>query len=152
MEKWKSIISCCNYSVSSFGRVRNNKTGRVLKQTPATNGYLHVGLCGKTKDVHHLVAQSFIGLRPDGMVLHHNDKNCENNAAENLSYLSREDHSLKHIKEYNDSMNPKISILVKGVDRTAWYKFLAYCKMSGTTGTETIRKIIAKYIEKQGKD
>ena len=31
IEVWKNIVEFENYEVSSFGKVRNKKTGRVLK-------------------------------------------------------------------------------------------------------------------------
>jgi len=49
-------------------------------------------------------------------------------------------------------MKPKIEINIKNIDREQWYDFINACKRSGTSGSEQIRKIIAKYIEKQGKD
>ena len=43
MEEWKQVSEYENYEVSSYGNVRNKKTGRILK--PARNGgYLHVSL------------------------------------------------------------------------------------------------------------
>lgn len=48
-------------------------------------------------------------------------------------------------------MKPKVDILIKNIDRKQWYAFLAYCKLTGTTGTKTIRDIIAKHIKEQGK-
>ena len=43
MEEWK-LINSYDYSVSSLGRIRNNRTGRILKGVPNTFGYLQVFL------------------------------------------------------------------------------------------------------------
>ena len=63
MEEWK-LINGYDYSVSSLGRIRNNKTGRILKGVPNTFGYLQVFLYknGKSKKftIHQLVASYFL--------------------------------------------------------------------------------------------
>lgn len=43
MEEWKQITNYSNYEVSSFGQVRNKKTGRILKAFN-NGGYLHIAL------------------------------------------------------------------------------------------------------------
>ena len=45
-EVWKNIAKYYNYEVSSFGNVRNKKTGRILKQANM-GGYYCVGLSNK---------------------------------------------------------------------------------------------------------
>ena len=59
-EIWKSIDCCRNYEVSWFGRVRNAKTGRIVKPILGSNGYLIVNLCkngtSKVHTIHQLVA------------------------------------------------------------------------------------------------
>ena len=47
---------------------------------------LHVGGKDRTCLIHHLVAAAFIGPRPQGMQVCHNDGNPTNNAASNLRY------------------------------------------------------------------
>lgn len=91
MEIWKKVDGYDNYSVSSEGRVRNDRTGRILK-AGRDNDYLKVVLCknGKTKSfsVHRLVAQAFI---PNPLGLPCVDHiNCvrEDNRAENLKWCS----------------------------------------------------------------
>lgn len=46
MEEWKQILEYENYEVSSYGNVRNKKTGRILKSA-RNGGYLHVSLSSK---------------------------------------------------------------------------------------------------------
>ncbi len=93
MEIWKVINGFPNYSVSNEGRVRNNKTGKILSPCADSNGYLSVGLCreGKrfTKRVHKLVAETFI---PNPLNLHdvnHRDGNKSNNHKSNLEHCTR---------------------------------------------------------------
>ena len=62
-EIWKSIDGYRNYEVSWFGRVRNAKTGRILKPIHGNHGYLVVNLYkkGKSKQncIHALVAHEW---------------------------------------------------------------------------------------------
>ena len=91
------------FEVSSDGRVRSldrivtTKTGvrkthrgRILSQHPDDDGYFRVGLSNagrhRKRRVHSLVAESFIGPRPDGMEVCHNDSNRQNNHVSNLRY------------------------------------------------------------------
>ena len=45
-EVWKDIANYDKYEVSSFGNVRNKKTGRILKPSNI-GGYYSVGLSNK---------------------------------------------------------------------------------------------------------
>ena len=62
-EYWKDIEGFSGYQVSNYGRVKNNKTGKILKPY-LTRGYLRVSLYNdsgrKCKLVHRLVAEAFL--------------------------------------------------------------------------------------------
>ena len=47
MEEWKIINDTTNYEISNSGRVRNIKTGRILKGRLSKSGYLQVNLTVK---------------------------------------------------------------------------------------------------------
>jgi hypothetical protein len=66
------------YDISSRGRIRSCRTGRILK-TPATGPfYPMVELDGRTYRVHILQALTFLGPRPAGMLaLHWNDRKTD---------------------------------------------------------------------------
>lgn len=91
-EEWKKIKNL-PYSISSKGRVRNDRTNLLLKGSLAC-GYLKVRLSyqGKIIDklVHHLVYLNFNGLNeiPQGKVIDHIDGNKNNNNLENLQLVS----------------------------------------------------------------
>ena len=94
------------YEVSSAGQVRSvrrcitNALGQVrwlpsrmlAPQPHSTKGYLHVNPArgGKavSKSLHALVALAFLGPRPDGFQVAHNDGDPRNNAADNLRYAT----------------------------------------------------------------
>lgn len=58
MERWIVIEDHPNYEVSSCGRVRNRKTGRIMT-THINNGFERIKLDGKMHYVHRLVVKAF---------------------------------------------------------------------------------------------
>jgi len=106
-ELWKDVPGYEGvYMASDFGNIKSLdreaspgkgngfKSGRILKPSPDTNGYLIVGLYrnGKhnTRKVHSLVAESFLGHKPCGysIVIDHKDNDKLNNRAVNLQLIS----------------------------------------------------------------
>lgn len=101
-ETWKDIPKYeGRYQVSNFGQVRSlpNKvrnTTLLMKQSERKSdrrlvvNLTSAGDDGKWKqrvwEVQQLVAAAFIGSRPDGLEVCHNDGNCQNNHASNLRY------------------------------------------------------------------
>nr|DAP66827.1 MAG TPA: homing endonuclease [Caudoviricetes sp.] len=93
MEIWKNIELFERYSVSNFGNVRNNITGKILKPRKHTNGYVRVVLCKDKKRydryIHRLVAQAFISNPNNLPEINHKDENKLNNFVENLEWCDR---------------------------------------------------------------
>lgn len=86
-EHWRPVVGFeGRYEVSDLGGVRNCRTGKGLRPGRSANGYLSVALGRKSKLVQHLVAGAFIGPRPPGMLVCHNDGSRTNNRAANLRY------------------------------------------------------------------
>ncbi|WP_165071964.1 NUMOD4 motif-containing HNH endonuclease [Paludisphaera rhizosphaerae] len=92
VETWKPIPSAPGYSASSEGQIRNDKSGRLLKQTLRKDGYVHLGLRvdGVTRLVlvHRAVAEAFIGPCPERQEVDHHNGNKANNRPDNLSYCT----------------------------------------------------------------
>lgn len=92
-ETWKAVVGYEGlYEVSDLGNVRSlnyYRSGKVKELKPAIcRGYYHVQLCKDRKKkhyyVHKLVATSFIGPIPKGMVVNHLNENKLDNRLENL--------------------------------------------------------------------
>ena len=116
VEQWKPVHGYEGiYEVSSHGRVRSvdrtvtHSDGRVrrlkskVRSAPLNqHGYQVVNLCinGKcqTRYVHSLVAESFIGARPEGMEVCHSDGNKTNNHVANLRYDTSSDNELDKVR------------------------------------------------------
>lgn len=112
-EEWKSVLGWDGiYEVSNLGGLRSVDRevafynqfgicyrkfyGKVLKCSPGKNGYRQVHLRdtverARTDNLQSLVAEAFIGPRPDGMEIIFRDgdkKNCE---ASNLYYATHKE-------------------------------------------------------------
>lgn len=107
-EVWKPVVGFEGlYEVSDQGRVRSldrvlwvrnpwgrigprRYRGRIIRPGPHQGGYLaiHLNREGEVKSTtaHVLVAQAFIGPRPPGMEVCHNDGDKKNCARSNLRY------------------------------------------------------------------
>ena len=91
-EEFRKIEGYDNYSVSNLGNVRNDKTGRILKSNPNSDGYLQVYLCkeGKKKihSIHRLIGNAFIP-NPDNLSdIDHINQVKTDNRIENLRWIS----------------------------------------------------------------
>lgn len=120
---WKPVVGFeDSYEVSSEGEIRSktrvikDSRGRYLRYTPRTLrpstgewGHKRVNLHSsqggkpKTRTVHSIVLEAFVGPRPEGFFGCHNDGNPGNNAASNLRWatprenmLDKSDHGTDH--------------------------------------------------------
>lgn len=99
-EIWKTINDFPNYEVSTYGRVRNKKTGYIIRQLLGSNGYFsvrirkHSGDCEKpSRLVHRLVAEAFLGGNHPNLQVNHKDGNKQNNNVKNLEWCTRKENS-----------------------------------------------------------
>ena len=95
-EIWKPIPSSPHYEASSLGQIRSliarrgtRKIPKILKLYPGERGYLQVSVNRKTRRVHNLVLEAFVGPKPEGLESCHNDSNKLNNSISNLRYDTR---------------------------------------------------------------
>ena len=99
-EIWRSIESLNGkYEVSNYARIRNAKTGKILKQFVSRHGYNVLQVRPTPYHpvnirVHRIVAEAFLGKCPDGCVVNHKDGNKKNNSVENLEYVSPSENNI----------------------------------------------------------
>lgn len=93
-EIWRPIQNFPLYDCSSCGRIRNHKTGRILKTNINTRGYMHLTLRRNnkayTERVHRLVALTFLPIaNSDQLDVNHIDGDKLNNHVSNLEWCTR---------------------------------------------------------------
>jgi hypothetical protein len=105
IEAWKPIVGFeGRYEVSNFGSVRilvplprsRLKPKQLITQHTTPKGYHRVSLSQETgrqaaRTVHRLVLESFVGLRPPGMMCCHRDGDPHNNHHFNLRWGTQAD-------------------------------------------------------------
>ena len=97
--EWKKIENFSNYSVSSMGEIRNDKTNKILKQSHNNKGYMYCYIkrddgVYKNCQVHRLVAKTFIPNINDKPCVNHKDYNPSNNNVENLEWVTHSENCL----------------------------------------------------------
>ena len=101
-EQWIVFQQNELYSISSFGRVRNNKTNRLL-HIDNSQTYSRVSLNDKKHYyIHRMVYCSFHNdWDLDGYVIDHIDNNPKNNNLDNLQKITQSENCLKQ-ERFND--------------------------------------------------
>lgn len=101
-EEWIDLYIDDLYSISSFGRIINKKTKRLIK-CDNSQKYVRVSLRDKKHYyLHRLVYCSFTGdINLEGYVIDHIDSNTKNNALNNLQKITQQENCLKQGR-FND--------------------------------------------------
>lgn len=118
MEVWKPVPDCQNYEASNLGRIRSidriqpvgfrlhRYKGKILAQVVGNpHGHLKVMMRRDGQHclrwVHHVVAEVFIGTRPHGLLVLHNDGDPANNRSDNLRYGTQVENMADMVKHGN---------------------------------------------------
>lgn len=113
-EQWRPVYEFEEYyEVSNFGRVRalprQVRRGSAMvwtkpairKATPDKGGYLVLALYGengrKSRRVHRIVLEAFVGTRPSGKEARHKDGDPTNNHLANLEWCTRSTNTLDQV-------------------------------------------------------
>jgi len=161
MEHFKKIKGYENYSVSNYGKIRNDKTGRILKPGDNGRGYLFVNLCKngicKHHKIHRLVANAFI-LNPENKPTVNHIDGCKiNNYVENLEWCTNKENTQhavdkglkddKGSKNGNSKLSEKEVLNIRRLYKTGDYTYPDLGKMFGVDQT-VIGKIVNRKLWK----
>lgn len=108
-EIWRVLPSNENYLISDLGRVQvlpritkggTKLKGKILKIYLGSSGYFRVGIAGKMKEVHQLVAEAFLDHNPCGhkIVVDHINNIQTDNRLVNLQLISNRENVSKDKK------------------------------------------------------
>ncbi len=100
-EQWRVATGYAYYMVSNFGRVYSLKQDKILRYNVVTGNRLEVKLKrtdGKFEHVkvHRLVAAIFNRNPQNKPIVHHIDCNPQNNRADNLMWVTADEHKEIH--------------------------------------------------------
>ena len=94
-EKWQPILGWERYSISNYGRVKNNKTNKIKSTFINNSGYKCVQLYNnnlmKHFLIHRLVAEAFIPNPNNLSDVNHKNENKEDNTLDNLEWVSHKE-------------------------------------------------------------
>ena len=138
IEEWLPVDDCDGYyAVSSYGRVMNMLTDKILTPRKTRTGYLRVALMvnGKRVDkyVHRLVADAFYGHPDDQNVVNHLDSNPANNAVDNLEWTTQHGNVIYAMKQGRIKEFPN-AIAVVGMKDGKEYHFQSSQEAERKTG------------------
>ena len=92
IEQWRLIDGYDNYEISSHGRVRNNKTCKIMTIRLKQDGYHGIRLSkdNKKKDflIHRLIGFAFLDKKEEDTDIDHIDHNKVNNMVNNLRWTT----------------------------------------------------------------
>lgn len=102
MERWLDVVGWEGlYRVSSEGRVSGPRRS-ILRPFVNKRGYPQIGLCRngsrRTVFIHQMVADAFLGPRPDGMECRHLDGDSGNAREENLCWGTHSENALDAVR------------------------------------------------------
>lgn len=124
-EAWLAHPVHTHIEVSNLGRVRTidhvgdgivgrkgwRYKSRILSPSLDSCGYPMVCISPKMRRVHHLVAETFIGPRPDGAEVMHLDANRANPRADNLRYGTRSENQRQAVSDGNHHLTRRTECL-----------------------------------------
>tara|TARA_R110002153_G_scaffold151656_1_gene303054 strand:- start:310 stop:798 length:489 start_codon:yes stop_codon:yes gene_type:complete len=95
------------YQISNTGKVKSMKSGKILKNIAARDGYDRICLCGNGKRmvlIHRLIAEHFISNPMSKQCVNHINGIKTDNSIDNLEWVT---HSENLIHAYANNLNKK---------------------------------------------
>lgn len=119
-EEWRDIEQFKGeYQISNFGRIRNYRTKKVLKNYISPEGYVCNSLRHSKEErthtvrVHRLIAEAFIPNPNNYPIINHIDGNKQNNNIENLEWCTAQ-HNIQH--SFDNGLQEPTNIILVGYD------------------------------------
>lgn len=106
MTEWRTVVGHPMYKVSDDGQVYSTYSNRLLKPSTLSSGHIRVVVDRRHRTVHTLMAEAFLGPRPDEQEVRHLNGNPSDNRLENLTYGSKSENaydSIEHGTHFNAS-------------------------------------------------
>lgn len=115
-ELWKDIGGFPNYQVSSKGRIKNIKTGRILTPIPDKDGYLRVHLNNDhtVRRVHRLVGAAFIPNPDNKPQINHINGDKTDNTIENLEWCTIRENNIHALNSGLRNISKPVKIVETG--------------------------------------
>ena len=146
MAEWRTIEGKPKYEVCSDGRVRNAKTGRILKTSGERYAFVSLGYNGNTL-VHRLVATAFLGKPGEGHQVNHKNGDRKDNRVENLEWVTPSEntfHSRRVLRQCLGEKHGLARLTWERVDeiRNSAASHLSLAREYGVSGTtiQNVRK------------
>jgi hypothetical protein len=87
-EEWREIARCPGYEVSSLGRIRSAKTGRIKTTKPDDSGYVVTNIRNSTVSVHREMAIAFIPNPANKPTVNHDNGVKTDNRLDHFSWMT----------------------------------------------------------------
>ena len=154
-EYWSVIPFATNYSVSTYGRVGNNRTLKILVQTINQHGYHCLTLTtnsGQPRNfrVHRLVGLVFIPNPENKPYINHKDGNKSNNHVSNLEWVTAQENNL-HARNmglmgYGGFTNDNIPVVLHNLNtiQTIYFKSTSSAATFLNVNTGSLHRVLTK--------
>lgn len=102
-EEWKHVRNYEGYyQVSNLGRAKGHR-GQILVGSEAGDGYRKIALCkpgfpNEHRYIHHLVLETFVSPRPEGMEACHGNFNRADNRLSNLRWGTHSENQMDNVR------------------------------------------------------
>lgn len=137
-EKWTNAYDLQGYEASTFGRLRNIKSKKILKLQINRRGRVLVRIGDKNKKsyiVHRIIAKTFIDNPSNLPVVNHIDGDATNNRVNNLEWCTQKEniyHSRNVSRNGSVISLQKIKALYKKNDKLTLEEFVAVLERNCT--------------------